>query len=62
MTAMLQEELAIHGLRLDNEGNVDWDLSNPEHPQNWSEWRKSYNNAMIFWLEFFMTAISNTGV
>lgn len=32
MAATVQKELAAYGLRLDDEKNVDWDLSNPEHP------------------------------
>jgi len=57
----VDKELKKHGLHLED-GEVCWDDDNEDHPRNWSAFAKCYNNAIIFWLEFFMTFISTSGV
>ena len=58
----LHQQLDKYGLRLESDDHVTWDASNEDHPRNWGVWAKSYNNAIIFFLEFFMTFISASGV
>lgn len=55
------ELLSYSGLRVGNDGYVQWAMGNPEHPSNWSRKRKAYDFALILFSEFFMSAISAGG-
>lgn len=55
------ELLSYSGLRVGNDGYVEWAMDNPEHPRNWSRKRKAYDFALILFLEFFTSAISAGG-
>lgn len=58
----MDEQLKKHGLHIGDDDRVCWNDDNKEHPRNWSLFAKTYNNANIIWLEFFMTAVSTAGV
>jgi len=58
----VEKQLKKHGLHLEEGERVCWNDDNEGHPRNWSLYSKAYNNALIFWLEFFMTFISTSGV
>jgi len=49
------------GLHMGEDDKVEWNDDNKDHPRNWGIFAKSYNNAVIWWLEFFMTAVSTAG-
>lgn len=53
--------LAHRGLDVDASGKVTWRSNSPLHPRNWSTARKTYDTAVICFLEMFTTLISNTG-
>ena len=55
--------LQSKGLYADQEGIVRWrqDSVQSVHPRRWSLLRKSYDSAVICFMEFVMTLISNTG-
>lgn len=55
------EKLEQYGLHMGDDDRVEWNEDNPDHPRNWSVFWKIYNNALIYWLEFFMTFISTAG-
>lgn len=57
----VDEQLEKCGLHLGKDDKVEWNEDNEDHPRNWSLFWKSYSNAMIWWLEFFMTFISTAG-
>ena len=57
------DELLTHaGLKVGNEGYVQWTMHNSAHPRNWSRKRKAYDFGLILFLEFFMSAISAVGI
>lgn len=45
----------------DDENVICWDDDSKDLPLNWSVWPKVYNNAVVTFLEFYMTAISTAG-
>ena len=55
---------ALHdaGLKQNDEGKVDWQDDAKQHPRNWRHFSKIYTVIVVTWLEFFMTAISSSGV
>lgn len=55
---MLEER----GLRLAEDNFVDFKTDSPEHPRNWALWKKTYNVILVCFFEFWMTAISTSGV
>ena len=55
------ELLSCSGLKIGNDGYVQWALDSPTHPRNWSRGRKAYDLALILFLEFVMSAISAGG-
>lgn len=55
------KDLYDRGLQFDSYGVVTFTESSKLHPRNWSLGRKTYDSALICFLEFFMTLISNTG-
>ena len=48
----LSHKLENHGLVLSPDGYVRWNNKNPDHPRNWSTGRKTYDTAVIIFLEF----------
>ena len=53
--------LMCSGLKVGNDGYLQWDLGSPAHPANWSRRRKAYDLGLILFLEFFMSTISAGG-
>ena len=58
----VHKELDIHGLRLGFNGFVTWKDDEPQLPRNWSLPKKAYNDILVCFFEFWMTAISSSGV
>jgi hypothetical protein len=54
---------ALHaeGFAVDDEGIVRWAPDSLTHPRQWPLGQKLYDTALICFLEFFVTLISNTG-
>jgi len=61
-TSSMEEQMEKYGLHMGNDDYGEWNDDNKDHPRNWGIWAKTYNNSIIFWLEFFMTFISTAGV
>lgn len=57
----VSEALHTRGFRADEYGVVRWRENSIAHPRRWSLTRKAYDSALICFLEFFMTLVSNTG-
>jgi len=58
----VSEELEARGLDVNSDnGTVSWQRDSPSHPRMWSLPRKAYDSALICFLEFFMSLVSNTG-
>ncbi|KAK3723561.1 hypothetical protein LTR37_001813 [Vermiconidia calcicola] len=57
----VSDALEAKGLRVDNEGVVRWAPDSITHPRQWPLRRKVYDSAIIWFLEFFVTLVSNTG-
>ena len=55
-------ELDQHGLRLGANDYVEWKPDEKQHPRNWSTQKKTYNVALVCFMECWMTAISSSGV
>ena len=53
--------LMCSGLKVGNDGYLQWDLGSPAHPANWSRRRKAYDFGLILFLEFSMSTISAGG-
>ena len=49
------------GLEVDDQGAVRFAQDCTTHPRRWTALRKSFDSAIIIFLEFFRTLISNTG-
>lgn len=60
-TSPADELLSYSGLRVGNDGYVQWAMGNPKHPRNWSRKRKAYDFGLILFSEIFMSAISAGG-
>ena len=58
----VHKELNRHGLRLGNNGFVEWKYNEPQVPRNWSTSKKAYNDILVCFFEFWMMAISSSGV
>lgn len=61
LTLPADELLSHSGLKVGNDGYVQWAMDSPAHPRNWSRERKAYDLGLILFLEFFMSAISAGG-
>ena len=61
LTLPADELLSYAGLKVGNDGYVQWAMDNPAHPSNWSRKRKAYDFGLILFLEFFMNGISAAG-
>ncbi|KAK5173928.1 uncharacterized protein LTR77_002609 [Saxophila tyrrhenica] len=57
----VSDALEAKGFEVDNTGTVRWAPDSLTHPRRWSLVRKLYDTAVICFLEFFVTLISNTG-
>ena len=53
--------LICSGLKVGNDGYLQWDMGSPDLPENWSRRRKSYDFVLILFLECFMSSISAGG-
>ena len=51
-----------HGLRMGHDGIVEWKDNEPQLPRNWSITKKAYNDILVCFFEFWMTAVSSSGV
>ena len=58
----IHRELDQHGLRLGDDDFVAWKPDEKQHPRNWSIGKKTYNVVLVCFFEFWMTAISSSGV
>ena len=58
----LRSELDSHGLQIGHEGFVEWKLDEKRHPRNWNVNKKAFNVGLVCFFEFWMTAISSSGV
>lgn len=61
LTLPADELLLYSGLKIGNDGYVQWAMDSPAHPRNWSRVRKVYDLGLILFLEFLMSAISAGG-
>lgn len=61
-TQDLEQCLQKHGVRLGRDNVVTWRSDSKDHPQNWNALHKSCTVLIIVWLEFYMTAVSSSGV
>ena len=61
LTSPADELLSYAGLKIGNDGHVQWAMDSPTHPRNWSRKRKAYDFGSILFLEFFITCISAGG-
>ncbi|KAK5742810.1 hypothetical protein LTR17_003058 [Elasticomyces elasticus] len=57
----VSDALLAKGFNVSTEGLVTFQPGSRSHPRNWSVLRKSFDATLIIILEFWMTAISNTG-
>ena len=57
----LGDLFARNGVELGDDGSVQWSMDNPALPRNWSKARKGHNLGLLIFLNFFMSAMSNTG-
>lgn len=62
LTLPADELLSHSGLKVGNDGYVQWAMDSPAHPRNWSREKKAHDVGLIFFLEFFMSAISAAGI
>jgi len=60
-TRSLEELLDRNGLGLGQDGYVQWSMSSPDHPRNWSSMRKGFDLGLLVWLGFLMAAGSAVG-
>ena len=60
--AKVHYSLKRHGLRIGHDGFVEWKNYDPQLPWNWSITKKAYNDILICFLQFWMTAMSSSGV
>ena len=60
--AQLRSELDGHGLQIGHEGFVEWKLDEKQHPRNWNFGKKAFDVGLVCFFEFWMTAISSSGV
>ena len=60
--AHLHSELDSHGLQLGIDGFVEWKLDERRHPRNWNASKKVFDVGLVCFFEFWMTAISSSGV
>ena len=60
--AQLHSELDSHGLQIGHEGFVEWKLDAKRHPRNWNIRKKAFDVGLVCFFEFWMTAISSSGV
>ena len=60
-SSSLDDLLAQEGLELNDDGYVQFYSDSPAHPRACSKLRKGYDLALIFFLNFFMSALSNAG-
>ena len=58
----LHKVLDHHGLRLGEDNFVEWNPDEKQHPRNWPLFKKTYNVFLVCFFEFWMTAISSSGV
>lgn len=61
LTLPADELLSCSGLKIGNDGYVQWALDSPAHPRNWSRGRKAYDVGLILSLEFLMSVVSAAG-
>ena len=57
----VSDALHAKGFDVDSAGVVHWAEGSITHPRRWPVLRKSYDTAIICFLEFFITLVSNTG-
>ncbi|KAM3420904.1 hypothetical protein BST61_g4139 [Cercospora zeina] len=57
----VNKSLQSKGLITDTSGLVRWKSNTSAHPRRWPLFRKSYDSAVIIFMEFIMTAFSNVG-
>jgi hypothetical protein len=57
----LKAQLERDELDLFENGVICWTATSPLHPRKWTLKRKIYDTAVIVFLEFVTTTISNTG-
>ncbi len=57
----VSDTLKESGLEVDCDGVLHWAEDSITHPRKWRLLRKVYDTAVICFLEFFVTVISNTG-
>lgn len=54
--------LSDRDLLVGKDGYVGWVPDAKQHPRNWGVGKKTYNVALVCFFEFWMTAISSSGV
>jgi hypothetical protein len=57
----VSDALEAKGFEVDSDGIVRWAEGSTTHPRRWPPVRKTYDTAVICFLEFFITFVSNTG-
>lgn len=48
-----EQQIARRGLQKTESSHLQWDKTNEEYPRNWSTARKTYDVAVIVFLEFY---------
>ena len=61
MNLPADEVLWYAGLKIGNDGYVQWSMDSPAHPRNWSRRRKVYDFGFIVFSELLMSGISAAG-
>lgn len=61
LTLAVDELLSFSGLKVDNDGYVQWAMETPAHPRNWSRGRKAYDLGLVLFWEFFMSTVGAGG-
>ncbi|KFY06803.1 hypothetical protein V492_07724 [Pseudogymnoascus sp. VKM F-4246] len=57
----LEQTLKEFGLRLENDGCLNWRMDASVHPRNWSVLRRSFDTSVLLALDLYTTAISTSG-
>ncbi|KAL5350604.1 hypothetical protein ACLOAV_004173 [Pseudogymnoascus australis] len=57
----LEETLEKFGLRLEDDGCLNWRADASAHPRNWSVSRRAFDTSVLLALDLYTTAISTSG-
>lgn len=52
-SSVTPEQLDRYGLEIDAAGYIGWRKDSPDHPRNWSVWRKTYDISLVMLFELY---------